>query len=354
MIIEEGIIMDEKHIMRKKEKEDELDNVMGRYNIKDKESQEDDKKKDQIDYNDVFAFFKDYQHETLMDLKYFYDFCRFLRIPDDIRRQAKDILLNKGIKFSKMRNYRKFKTYIAAFYVSYVLLREDYNEFINNLKVFVDALANRQESEKIYISRRITLKKMLTTLLVEGYAPSYVDDCIDIRLRTERDLKMYKIEIKKLIIKLKIDQNSLSLFNFNDEDFIKLIYYIINQCFGDFNYCRGRFTVACFFLLSKHINWNRNKIPLENFLRYGRIELNHKYLKRFRKGERNLQQLEEEQFKEVLELMDKKISYENLKRESDIFNFKDTEVIMENKGNSSVGSIIRDKLRNRKGWRAYD
>ncbi len=345
--------MDEKHKTRKKEKEDEVDYGMGGYNIEEKESQEDDKEKDKIDYNNVFAFFKDYQNETLMNLKYFYDFCRFLRIPDDIRKQAKDILLNKGINFSKIRNYRKFKTYIAAFYVSYVLLREDYIEFNHNLKVFVDALTNRQESEKIYISRRTTLKKMLNTMLVEGYTPSYVDDCIDDRLRAERDLKMYKIEINKLIRELKNDQRSITLFNLNIDDFIKLIFYIIEQCFGDFNYCRGRFVVACFYLLSKHMIWHRNEIPLECLLRYGRIELNHKYLKRFRKGERNLQQLEEEQFREVLELMNKKINYDDLKKESDIYEFKDEEVIMEKKSNSSVERTIRDKLRNRRRWRDY-
>lgn len=354
MIIEDGIIMDEKQIMRKKEKEDELDDLMEKNGLKDKESQENDKIKDKIDYNDVFAFFKDYQHETFMDLEYFYDFCRFLSIPDDIRTQAKDILLNKDTNFSKMRNYRKFKTYIAAFYVSYVLLKEDYDEFIRNLKVFIDALVNRQESEKIYISRRTTLKKMLNTIVVEGYNPSSVDDCIDDRLRAERDLKMYKIEIKKLIRELKNNHRSLSLFNLNIDDFIKLICYIIEQCFGDFNYCRERFTVACFFLLSRHVRWYRNEIPLESFLRYGRIELNRKYLKRFHKGERNLQQLEEEQFREALELIDKKINYEDLKRESDRFDFKDEEVIMEKKSNSSVESIIRDRLRNRRRWRDYD
>ncbi len=349
MVIEDGIIMAEKHIMRKKEKEDEIDDVMGGYNMKDKESQ--DKKKDPIDYNDVFAFFKDYQNETLMDLKYFYDFCRFLRIPDDIRKQAKDILLNKEINFSKVRNYRKFKNYIAAFYVSYVLLREDYDEFICNLKVFVNALVNRQESEIIYISKRTTLKKMLNTMLIEGYSPSYVDDCIDNRLRAERDLRMYKIEINKLIREIIKNQRSASLFNLNINDFIELIIYIIEQCFGDFNYCRGRFTVACFFLLSKHMNWNRNEISLEIFLRHGRIELNQKYLKRFRKGERNLQQLEEEQFKEDLELIDKKINYIDLKRQSDKFDFKDEEVIIEKKSNSTVESIIRERLRNRGNWK---
>ena len=322
--------------------------------MKDNESQGDDKKKDQIDYNDVFAFFKDYQNETLMDLEYFYDFCRFLRIPDDVRKQAKDILLNKEINFSKMRNYRKFKNYIAAFYVSYVLVREDYDEFIRNLKVFVDALVNRQESEKIYISRRTTLKKLLNIMVVEGYNPSYVDDCIDDRLRAKRDLKMYKIEINKLIRDLKINHRSLTLFNLNIDDFIKLIYYIIKQCFGDFNYCRERFTVACFFLLSKHVRWYRNEIPLESFLRYGRIELNRKYLKRFHKGERNLQQLEKEQFREALELIDKKINYEDLKRESDRFDFKDEEIIMEKKSNRSVEIIIREKLKNRGRWRDFD
>lgn len=352
MIIEDRIIMNEKHIMRRKK--NELDDAMGEYYMKDNESQGDDKKKDQIDYNDVFAFFKDYQNETLMDLEYFYDFCRFLRIPDDVRKQAKDILLNKEINFSKMRNYRKFKNYIAAFYVSYVLVREDYDEFIRNLKVFVDALVNRQESEKIYISRRTTLKKLLNIMVVEGYNPSYVDDCIDDRLRAKRDLKMYKIEINKLIRDLKINHRSLTLFNLNIDDFIKLIYYIIKQCFGDFNYCRERFTVACFFLLSRHMSWHRNEIPLESFLRYGRIKLNQKYLKRFRKGERNLQQLEEEQFREILALIDKKINYEDLKRKSDKFDFMDEKVKIEKKCNSAVGSIIREKLRNRRNWRDYD
>ena len=101
------------------------------------------------------------------------------------------------------------------------------------------------------------------------------------------------------------------------------------------------------------MNWAKNEIPLESFLRYGRIELNHKYLKRFRKGERNLRQLEEEQFREVLELMDKKIDYEELKRESDKFDFMDEKVKMEKKSNCSVGNMIREKLRNRRNWRDY-
>jgi len=142
------------------------------------------------DYKKIFDFLSIIIQENRIDLYKFEEFCLFLKIPRDIKGSAKNILIKKSKIEDKLKGRKSFLTYIAAFFVSYVLLKCTYDDF--KKKIF--NLLQKFKNNPTYITRKINLNKLLSIILNENiFYLQLLNECLNPNQIEEFITNLYKI-----------------------------------------------------------------------------------------------------------------------------------------------------------------
>ena len=288
--------------------------------------------KEYADYNKILNFFKDYSEDLKVDIDYFFDFCRFLNIPPNIRDFVRNLISNIGDYFNTLWNSEKFRIYIAAFYVSYVLLEQKIDEFEYSLNSFVKKLIKKIEDEKIWVSPKHDLISFLKSVINAGYEPERVINFLTAKQNLQLNVYYYKIQLSKLIKKMQRQHKKLLYYHLNEKVLYGVILYVLGKCFDSFRFSQARLCASFYYILSKHQKWKNNEIPMEVFSYIGSVK--------------NID------FQNAYESIISKIDYNDLMIKYPNYNFsKESDACSKDINEKTEVKIIKEKLKKFKGWR---
>jgi len=211
----------------------------------------------------MFKFLNGFIQEINLNLYKFEIFCDYLKVPEEIKNFAKELLSKQQDKFNKLKTRQKFLTYIASFFVSYVIINEDYNEFKKKINNVIQQFNNNRK----FIIRYVDLNRMLLIIRDKGYHQYLITKSLTSEQKEIFLTNMYKNELKKFLNKLD-EQHNLSWYFEELEELIEPTIYLVKECFEPFeNFRSSRYSSACYYLLSKIKKLQRIKIPLDPFFR---------------------------------------------------------------------------------------
>jgi len=211
----------------------------------------------------MFKFLNGFIQEINLNLYKFEIFCDYLKVPEEIKKLAKQLLSKQQDKFSLLKSRQKFLTYIASFFVSYVIINKGYNEF----KEIINNVIQQFNNNRKFITRYVDLNKMLLVIRDKGYHQYLITKSLTAEQKEIYITNMYKNELKNFLNKLD-EQNNLSWYFKELEELIEPTVYLVRECFEPFeNFRSSRYSSACYYLLSKIKKLQRIKIPLDPFFR---------------------------------------------------------------------------------------
>lgn len=211
----------------------------------------------------MFNFLNGFIQEINLNLYKFEIFCDYLKIPAEIKKIAKELLTKQQDEFHQLKSRHKFLTYIASFFVSYVIINEDYNEF----KVNINNLIQQFNNNRKFITRYVDLNKMLLIIRDKGYHQYLITKSLTSEQKEIYTTNIYKNELKNFLNKLD-EEHNLSWYFKELEELIEPAIYLLKECFEPFEKFRSsRYSSACYYLLSKIKKLQRIKIPLDPFFR---------------------------------------------------------------------------------------
>lgn len=222
-----------------------------------------EKSDEYTDYNEIFKFLNLFIKEIKFDLFKFDRICEYLRIPNDIRSYAKNLLIKQEKRFTNLKSREKFLVYFAAFFVSYIIVKSDYSQIKEN----IDNLIKIFDNNPIYITRYVDLNKMLSVIRDNRYHQYLITPSLTQEQKYQYITNIYRIEIMNFfkIIKGVID---LSFISLNIEDLIESILFVIKNCNENYeNVRKSRYSSACYFILSNIDKLKRYDIDSDPFYR---------------------------------------------------------------------------------------
>ena len=201
--------------------------------------------------------------EIRLDLYKFDKICDYLVIPIEIKRYAKDLLIKQEERFNNLKSREKFLIYFAAFFVSYVIVRCEYNEF----KKKIDSLLKIFNNNRVYITRYVDLNRMLKVISNNRYHQYLITPSLTQAQINQYIANIYKIGIMKFLDRIRGFIN-LPTYSLGFDDLIEAILFIIKKCNENFeNVRKSRYSSACYFILSKIKKLQRIHINIEPFYR---------------------------------------------------------------------------------------
>jgi len=249
------------------EKENELEKdkfaFSNKLKIKEKVKKNLNANEERTDYNEIFKFLNTFVQEIRLDLYKFDKICDYLVIPIEIKRYAKDLLIKQEERFNNLRSREKFLIYFAAFFVSYVIVRCEYNEF----KKKIDSLLKIFNNNRVYITRYVDLNRMLKIISSNRYHQYLITPSLTQAQINQYIANIYKIEIKYFFENIK-NSIDFSMCSLNFEDLIEPILFIIKNCNENYEkFRKSRYSSACYFILSKIKKLQRVNIDIDTFFR---------------------------------------------------------------------------------------
>lgn len=263
------------------------------------DDKEDDYNDDEPDFNAFFEFLRDALEDEEVPLPNFYEFCRYLKIPLDIRALAKDLLKAKGEKLNYLKNKRKFVVYCASFFVAYVITRGDYSEYKHNFQEITRILSQKDH----YIEYRVKIGKFLSTIFNDKFHGYLITDALDEDEYEEFYRKFYKIEIKDLFKMLK--KNHRRIINRLDlDEFLDAFFYIMEKVYEDYEYSAIRICTISYFIISSLKIQKKTRITSNDFLYCSKAVPEVTRKNRFEDQDKLLKIQFEDNFKKIKEKID--------------------------------------------------
>lgn len=313
-----------------KENNDNEDN--GKNYEKDNDNKEPKKQKVDTNFNEVFKFIHGYAEDLKTGINYFYNFCDFLNIPQEIREASRELVQRRGPYFDFLYDREKFKAYIAAFYVTSILKYQNADFFESAVRAFVNRITKKEEDEIIEVSPRQNLTSFLRSSINIGYNPTNIFDCLTEKEILQFMIYYHKVQLRKLIKELEKQYKKLLYLHLDINVVYGPILYILGHIFDSYEYKSLRLYAACYYVLSNHNRWDKHKVPKKAFIRIG-------FVKR-------------EEFEEAYESIINSIDYEDLVKTYPKYDFAKKKVPKEdNDKKPSVKRIIKNRLKQYKGWR---
>ena len=198
----------------------------------------------------IILFLRDAIEDEDIPLPNFYDFCKYLKIPLDVRALAKNLLKAKGDKLIHLKPKQKFNVYCASFFVAYVMTREDYSEYKKNFKEISRILSQND----FFIEYRVKIGKFLSTIFDEKFHGYLSTDALDEEEKYEFYRKFYKIELEGLFVMLKKKNRRIKHFIDFDE-FIDAFFYVMEMIYEDYEYSAMRICTISYYILTKVKNF---------------------------------------------------------------------------------------------------
>ncbi len=202
-----------------------------------------------VDYRRVFGFLNKVILEKSMNLEKFEKFCNVLEISDEIEDFAKDLIFYQRERFEQLKKYhrKKLLIYIAAIFVSYIIVKKDYAEFEQKIDSLLYNFNKSKENIVIYKN----LNQVLVAIQNNGYHQYLITPSLTIEQIEVFSKNIYKIEYKKFLKKLH-EKTLISNYIKNLEELIEPVLYIIKVSNEDFSKIRkSRYGAALYFILSR-------------------------------------------------------------------------------------------------------
>ncbi len=204
-----------------------------------------------VEYTRVFGFLNKIIQEKKINLLIFREFCDTLKIPEDIKNFAEDIIIKKSNIDNKKNCRKAFYLYISALFVSYIIKIGSYADLKNEMKSIIGE--NHYFSN---VTKVINLNRIFSTILVGNRIYQYfhlVSDCLTKEETCIYLKNLYKIQIKNLFLEIN-KNNDIKRFFFNEEEisnFLKPVSFIINECFPERceNFDRYVYSAAFYFFV---------------------------------------------------------------------------------------------------------
>lgn len=211
----------------------------------------------------MFNFLNGFIQEINLNLYKFEIFCDYLKVPEEIKKLAKELLSKQQDKFHQLKSRQKFLLYIASFFVSYVIINKNFNEFNENINKLIQQFNNNRK----FITRYIDLNRMLSIIRDKGYHQYLITESLTSKQKEIYTTNIYKNELKNFLNKLD-EQYNLSLYFKEFKELIEPTVYLVKACFEPFEKFRSsRYSSACYYLLNNIKKLQRIKIPLDPFFR---------------------------------------------------------------------------------------
>ena len=202
-----------------------------------------------VDYRQVFGFLNKIIQEKSMNLEEFEKFCKILEISDGIEDFAKDLIFYQRERFEQLKKHhrKKLLIYIAAIFVSYIIVKKDYTEFEQKIETILYNFKKSKENVVIYKN----LNQVLVAIQNNGYHQYLITPSLTIEQIEAFSKNIYKIEYQKFLKKLQ-EKTLISNYVKNLDELIEIILYIIKVSNEDFSKIRkSRYGAALYFILSR-------------------------------------------------------------------------------------------------------